>query len=320
MPVSIRELIYLNRSPCDLYTINKNIFDIHIKKKSQLGKDILRDLVAKKTTTLYAKENDHKKIVETQQNLLRNSTRSISIGNPLENAKKQLNFLTLNMYYLYQNVTDNELLNLQIQSINILSQFLLDNIHIHKPLFDEYQKQKHHHIFSQPLLSSLFLLGVLKQSHMYADKNIEQLFLTSYLKDIGMSAIPTDRYDKEELSEKEKKLLLKHARISVEILIGRTPLKPNHLRIIEYHHAFSHLRTQINSEAKNVFEDDNEMLLGFETLAISITDIISAMISERPYRNSTTLFQSLEFIKYIIADQFPKEFKLFVTFFKQFYS
>ena len=63
-----------------------------------------------------------------------------------------------------------------------------------------------------------------------------------------------------------------------------------------------------------------DILTGFETMMVSITDVIAAMVSERPYRPSLPVYRSLEYVKLLIADQYPSEFRLLVSYFKQFYS
>ena len=89
-------------------------------------------------------------------------------------------------------------------------------VDINKQLYKEFIKQGHHYIYAQPFLSTLFLLGVMKNSRMYIDKDIELFFLTSYFKDIGMSAIPTEKYNQENLDDEDKKLL---STISVIVVV-----------------------------------------------------------------------------------------------------
>ena len=127
-----------------------------------------------------------------------------------------------------------------------------------------------------------------------------------------MSAIPTPKYDSIQLSDEDKILLLKHPAHSVTILAGRLNLRPTYLKIIENHHLFTLLQNRINPA--------EDILSGFETMMVSITDVIAAMVSERPYRPSLPVFRSLEYVKLLIADQYPSEFRLLVSYFKQFYS
>jgi HD-GYP domain-containing protein (c-di-GMP phosphodiesterase class II) len=54
-------------------------------------------------------------------------------------------------------------------------------------------------------------------------------------------------------------------------------------------------------------------------MLVTVMDVISAMISGRPYRKASSLYESLDLIKLLIADQYPQEFKLIVTYFRSFF-
>lgn len=315
MPISVRELLYLSECPCNVYTMRESIYTLTLKKGAFLTNQVLKDLIKNHHAKIFVKHEDRLDIISQQQDNLRQVTRSLSIGDPLEKGRKQINLLTINMRYLYENPTNDETLNLQFQSVKNLASFLLKKPEVHEPLYRHYLDQKHHFIFAQPLLSSLFVLGLLKQSHLYSDREIEQYFLTSYFKDVGMSAIPTEKYDQEDLSPEDKILLTKHAKTSVLILEGRVQLSPNHMSIIKNHHMFSLLTDRLT---QNIEKEDSE-LNGFETMVISIMDVIAAMITERPYRNPTTLFESLELVKLLVTDQYPQEFRMIVSYFKTFF-
>lgn len=150
-------------------------------------------------------EDDRLLLKIAQQENLTSVTRSLSIGDPLEKARLQTNLLTLNMGYLYEDPTDDNNLNLQVQSAKNLAVFLFNKPQIHEALYKEFIKQGHHYIFAQPFLSTLFLLGVMKNSRLYIDKDIELFFLTSYFKDIGMSAVPVEKYNDDHLTDEDKK-------------------------------------------------------------------------------------------------------------------
>lgn len=265
---------------------------------------------------LFVMEDDRNLLKIAQQENLTTVTRSLSIGNSLEKARLQTNLLTLNMGYLYEDPTDDNLLNLQVQSAKNLATFLFNKPQIHEALFNEFVKQGHHYIFAQPFLSTLFLLGVMKNSRLYIDKDIELFFLTSYFKDIGMSAIPVEKYNNENLTDDDKLLLASHPQLSVNILKGRVPLPPNHLKIIENHHIYSTLTNQMNLSSK----DDPTNVFGFETMMISVMDTVAAMTTDRPFRKAESLFKSLDLIRLLIGDQYPQEFKLIVHYFKNFFK
>lgn len=315
-PISFREVFFIAETPCDVYAQVDGLFKVIMYKRSEVSSSLLKDLLQKKMANLFVMEEDRQLLRLAQQENLINVTRSLSIGDPLEKARLQTNLLALNLVYLYEDPTDDNLLSLQVQSAKNLATFLFNKPHIHEALYREFIKQGHHYIFAQPFLSTLFLIGVLKNSRLYIDKDIELFFLTSYLKDIGMSAIPVEKYNEENLSDDDKKLLATHPQLSVNILKGRVPLPPNHLKIIENHHIYSTLTNQYNLSSK----DDPNTVFGFETMMISVMDTVAAMTTDRPFRRAESLFKSLDLIRLLIGEQYPQEFKLIVFYFKNFFK
>jgi hypothetical protein len=315
-PISIRELIFIDQCPCDVYAPINGLFDIVVEERRIISPRFIKELMSAGHTRFFVSYEDRKKLIENHQDQLTNITRSLSIGNPVDNGKKHINLLAVNMSYLYEDPTNDAFLSIQLQSAKNLALFLIENYKIHKELFNQFTNQNHHYIFAQPFISSLFLIGILRQSHLYSDREIENLFITSYFKDIGMSAIPTHKYDSQELSDEDKKRLADHPSQSVKILQGRVPISPSHLKIIEGHHRFSLINNEIFVEDP----DDTETVYGFETTITTVCDIIAAMISRRPYRDPTKLFDALDLIKALISDDHPTEFKLIVGYFRQFFS
>lgn len=314
-PISLRGFLFLKQSPCDVYGLENSLYKVLLKKNSYINTSVLKNLIQQGHTKVFVPHSQHSELIELQQDELVKVTRSLSIGPPLDNAKKLVNLLTVNMAHLYDFPTDDKTLNLQIQSVKNLCLFLYNRPEIHAPLYHEFSKQKHHFIVAQPFISSLFLIGVLKQSRMFSDKEVENLFLTSYFKDIGMSSVPTEKFDKDELSHDEKMLLARHAGHSVQILQGRLPLAPQYFKIIQNHHSFSLLTRDMNLD-----KSQEQLAQGFETMIVSVMDIIAAMITERPYRPSVPIFESLELTKVLIIDEFPHEFKLIVGYFRNFFQ
>lgn len=316
IPFTIRELFSLQSCPCDIYTFENGEFNEILREGSYLGPKVLKELISEGHTQVFTQESQRGKLIEIQQENLRQVTRSFSMGSPLDNCKRQLSLLTLNLRYLFEDPTNDGTLNLQYQSLKILFKFLYENPRKHEYIYHEFIKQGHHYIFTQPFISSLFLIGILKHSHAYSEKDVEQMFITSYFKDIGMSAIPVEKYDKEELTDKDKKILSKHAKLSVQILQGRLQISPLHFKIIEAHHSFSSLNSGVESSEKN-----NEVLIsGFETMMVNITDIVAAVISPRPYRAPDSLFHALDIAKILMSTEYPDEFKLLVNYFRNFFS
>ncbi len=316
-PISVRELLFITDLPCDVYALENDSFKIVLKRRSYINKDVIKGLIQKGQHELYISHSDRSSLITYQQDNLRKVTRSLSVGDPLDKGKKVLNLLTINMEYLYRDPTNDETLSLQYQSAKNLAAFLSANLDLHEPLYKSFIQMKHHFVFAQPLLSSIFLLGVLKMSHLFNAKDVENLFITSYFKDIGMSAIPTEKYDQVELDDEEKKLLSRHAAHSVSILQGRITLGPQYLTIIENHHSFSLLAKELDYFSKN--DKQGEVVAGFETILVCVMDVIAAMISGRPFRPASNLFDALELVKILMSEQYPQEFKIIVTYFKNFF-
>ncbi len=315
-PVSLRELMVLGHTPCDLYLPQELGFKVVLKNKQSLTNEAIKNFLSSGVVQLFAEEEHYPHIIEAIQSELKKITRSLSIGNPLDNAKRQVNLITIHLTHLYETPTDNEKLQLQFQSVKNLAHFLINNPKVHSPLYNSFKEQKHHYIFAQPMLASIFLLGILQQSRLLSHKELESLFLTSYFKDIGMSIIPVEKYNHPELSRQDKALFAKHPQLSLDLLAGRVALSPTYLKIIENHHTFSLL----GADGFDPEKPHGKFIGGFETMIISVTDIIAAMISERPYREATSLFDALELIRVLIADNYPEEFKYIVHYFRQFFK
>jgi hypothetical protein len=313
--IAFREVFFIAEAPCDVYAQIDGLFKIVIYRKSEINNQLLKEILQRKLSNLFVMDADRILLRSAQQENLRNVTRSLSIGDPLLKATLQANLLTLNLGYLYEDPTNDSLLSLQVQSARNLATFLYNKPQIHEDLYKNFINQGHHYIYAQPFLSTLFSLGVMKNSQLYTDKDIELFFLTSYLKDIGMSAIPVEKYNEEHLTEEDKQLLASHPQLSVKILKGRVPLPPNHLKIIESHHIYSTLTRRYQLAPK----DDPNVIFGFETMIISVMDTAAAMITDRPFRRRETLFKSLDIIRLLISEQYPQEFKLIVVYFKNFF-
>ncbi len=316
-PITIRELIGLGHCPADIFIFENEQYILSIKKGAYLDTKILREHIQKGHSSVFVRESGRDSIISAQQENLRVITRSFSMGDSKDNAIKQLNLLTINLRYLFEDPTNDETLNLQHQSLKILFNYLFKNSKHHEEIFHHYIKQGHHYIFAQPVLSSIFLIGILKTAHVYSQKDIENLFIASYFKDIGMCAIPLEKYDQDELSIKDKQILSKHSETSVRILKGRLPLTPNYFEVIKYHHSFSLLKRDLGTELSF---NDNMRIIGFETVMVNICDIIAAMISPRPYREAESLYDSLKLVREIISPEYPNEFKLIVNYFRNFFT
>ena len=169
------------------------------------------------------------------------------------------------------------------------------------------------------MLSSVLLLSFLQSIHLFHDKEVENLFLASYFKDIGIAMIPGDKYDLKTLTTRDQELFANHADFSFDLLEGRIPLSKNYLTIIKHHHFLNDKMKEFLLKDKKK-KKEPEIIFGIESTLVSVFDILVAMTSDRPYRKGMSLYQSLELIKKMMADDYPQEFKALVVFLKQFYK
>lgn len=318
-PVLVGELYLIKRLKGPVYVFKAGAFYPVINAGLSPSKDVIMTLIKNNHKEVYLLADD---LIEIRNNLeaaLTKVTRSLSVGDPIENGSKDLKLLSLNLGGLYKNPHNDDLLMLQFQSSQNLSKFLLENKKHQLSLFQSLSLETFHFTLTQPMLSSLLLLYFLQSIHLFHDKEVENLFLASYLKDIGLSLIPDDKYDIKTLTTRDLDLFAGHADFSFELLDGRIPISKNYLTIIKHHHFLNDkLKTLLQKEKKKRIEPD--IIFGIESTLISVFDMLVAMTTDRPYRKSIGLFQALEIIKKTMADDYPQEFRALVVFLKQFYK
>ncbi len=307
-PIQVKDLIYIKKSPGDIYIYENRLYSKVIGKNQQITRDDLKSLLANKHFTLFIDYESYAKIHEVLRSRLIKVTRSLSVGDPQTKVPAQMNLLSRNMASIYQNPLDTESIKLQFQSINNFSTFLSYHPNEINKFYADFAGQNHHYTLAQPMLSTLMLMGFISKNKLFSDKETQKLFAASYFKDIGMSLIPSDKFDIETPNNKDKNEIADHAGHSVQVLENRVALTPEQIELIANHH-------------KIIEETDNtDIFYGFETMIVSITDIIAAMTSDRPYRKRHSLYQSLEYIREILGQSHAKEFKLLVIFLKNFFK
>jgi response regulator RpfG family c-di-GMP phosphodiesterase len=318
-PVLVGELYLARKLKHPVYIFKDGVFLPVIPEGAVPNKDQINALIRNLHKQVYVYREDSDLIKKNLETALIKITRSLSVGDPLENGAKDIKLLSLNMGGLYQNPHSDELLMLQFQSSQNLTKFLMENKKHQSFFFQSLARENFHFTVAQPMLSSILLLSFLQSIHLFHDKEVENLFLASYLKDIGISLIPDIKYDEKTLTKKDRDLFASHADFSFDLLEGRIPLSKNYLNIIKHHHF-------LNDRIKNLLDKDhkadtdNEMIMGLESTLVAVFDILVAMTNARPYRKDLSLYQSLEVIKRMMADEYPQEFKALVIFLKQFFK
>lgn len=318
-PILVGELYLARKLKHPVYIFKNGFFYPVIHEDSVPSKDQINTLIKNSHREVYVYKDDIQEIKKNLETALVKVTRSLSVGDPLENGTKDLKLLSLNLSGLYQNPHNDELLMLQFQSTQNLSKFLMENKKYQPFFYQNLIRENFHFTLAQPMLSSVLLLSFLQAIHLFHDKEIENLFLSSYLKDIGVSMIPSDKYDLKTLTSRDQELFANHADFSFELLEGRIPLSKNYLTIIKHHHFLNDKMKELVSKDRKKMKDP-EIVFGLESTLVAVFDILVAMTSERPYRRGMSLYQSLELIKKMMADDYPQEFKALVVFLKQFYK
>lgn len=319
-PILVGELYLCRKLKHPVYVYKDGLFAAVLTEGSVPSKEMINTLIKNSHKEVYVYNDDIINIKKNLETALIKITRSLSVGDPLENGTKDMKLLSLNLGGLYKNPHNDELLMLQFQSSQNLSKFLLENRKYQSFFFQNLVSENFHFMVSQPMLSSVMLLSFLQAIHLFHDKEIENLFLTSYLKDIGIAIIPSEKYDIKVLSSRDQELFADHADFSFELLEGRVPLSKNYLTIIKQHHFLNDKIKDLLSREKGQYLQGTEMIYGIESTLVAVFDIVVAMMSDRPYRKGISLYQSLEVVKKMMADDYPQEFKALVVFMKQFFK
>ena len=324
VPISMREIIFLCLAPCDLWIYIHDDFEIFLTKNQEVKRSVLKGLIQNGIYQLFIEPGFVDVFRKSQQQNLRESSRGLSIGDPFKNIQKQMALLSLNMEDLYKNPLNEESLSLQYQSARNLVNFLSNHKKNAAQFYQDFAQQEYHYTISHPLLSSLLLVSFLQSLYLFSEKEEEVLFLTNYFKDIGMSLIPVETFNKKSLSSSERALISEHTQHSVNILRGHIPLGKNYLNIIANHHNHPLIQAEADHPSRkagrgpNIFGDG--LAEGIETVFVVMMDMTTAMISPRPYRSPMDLFTALNTIKILFADDYRQEFYHLVYFLQRFFS
>ena len=316
-PLQTGQLFLASKLESPVYVWSGGLFSAVFQSGEVPHKDRIRQLLIDQIKEVYLYPADAKSIAEQLEQSLIKVTRSLSVGDPKENGSRALRLMSMNMDSLYQNPHDDELLMKQFQSSQNMAKFLMENKKIIPLFFRDMGRENFHFTIIQPMMSSMLLLGFLQSIHLFHEREIETLFLTSLMKDIGLGLIPEEKYDIKGLTHDEQILFAHHAQFSYEILDGRVPLTKNQLSIIKHHHFLNDRLKKILNKDKPHSGDDS-MMFGVESTMVAVADIVVAMTSNRPYRQGLSTYQSLELIRKMIGDEYPQEFRALVVFLKNF--
>jgi hypothetical protein len=319
-PLLVGELFLAQKLKHPVYVFEGGVFRAAIPAGVVPSREDVNKLIRGFVREVFVYPEDREGIRQNLEAALIKVTRSLSVGDPFENGSRELKLLSLNLGSLYENPHDDKQLMLQFQSMQNLGKFMLEHRKLQAQFYQGLMQENFHFTLTQPMLSSIMLLSFLQATHLFHDKEIESLFLTSYLKDIGFGMIPRQKYDQKHLSERDRQLFSGHADFSHELLDGRVPLTKSQLTIIRHHHFLNEKIKLFLAPSDGGKDRDPDVVLGLESTLVAVFDILVAMTSDRPYRKGMSLFQALEVIKRVIADDYPQEFRALVVFLKQFHK
>ena len=317
-PVFVGHLSIVDALEQNAFSFEEGKFKKALSANEGITPSFIRNYANEISSEIYIHEEDYQELQRFLSEKLLKLTRSLSIGNPAKNGPKHAHLLSLQMANLYQDPFNDALLSSQFQSGQNLSALLMNNKGMHKGLYQSVAKQGHHYTIAQPLLSSILLLSFIQSTGIFSERETQNLFLTSYFKDIGMSFIPREKFEQAHLTEFDKRIFSEHAENSMKILNGRIPLASNYLELIKNHHYLNYKIQCLATNSK--YAPKEEMITGLESSMLSALDILVAMTTPRPYRQKTSVFQALELLKRVLSDEHPQEFRSLVVFLKHFFS
>lgn len=317
-PIFIAQLMMLDSLEKPAFSYTDGLFVKVLEANSGASVDFISHYAKNISSEIFIYKEDFIKLHEKLNQEIIKVTRSLSQGDPKTKGIKHVNLLSMQMANLYSDPFNDELLSNQFQSAKNFFNLLFQNKGIHKALYANLVKQNHHYTIAQPLLASILLVSFLQSTGMFSEKEIQNYFLTSYFKDIGLSLIPREKFELAHLNEYDKELFAEHAINSRRLLKNRIPLNMTQLNIIENHHFLNYKIQALMSESFTTNKD--KMLTGVESTLLSSIDIIVAMSAKRPYREAVSVFKALELLKKVIATEYPSEFKNLVIFLKHFFK
>lgn len=316
-PIFVGHLSIADALRMSAYSFVNGSFHRVLLPNEGISIDFIKNYARDISTEIYIHEEDFTELNEQLSDKLVKLTRSLSIGDPQKNGARHAHLLSLQMASLYKDPFNDELLSSQFQSGQNLSNLLINNREIHKSLYQTITRQGHHYTIAQPLLSSILLLSFIQSTGLFSEKEAQNLFMTSYFKDIGMSFIPREKFELADLNDFDKKIFSEHSENSMKILEGRVPLSANQLELIKNHHFLNYKIQALAANRKYAPED--QLVAGLESAMLSAIDILVAMTNDRPYRKGTSVFTALELLKRVLSDEHPQEFKNLVIFLRQFF-
>lgn len=318
VPASIEQILVLERSKGQIFVNANGIFRPIIEANAAVKPIEIEQHYKRGNVQFFVHEEDFKQIKSMMFNKLQEATRRLSIGDALESGTNYLTCLLQNLSLLYEDYHNQKLLSLIYQTAPSFTIYLQANKKIITELYLAVCKERTHYLFKQPILSSLFLTSFIIKYNIFSTREIQDLFLISVLKDLGMCFLPRDAWDKRNLDNYQQEALNKHAQNSVQLLRDRIPIHHSGLYIVEHHHFHNDTVRKYLKEQK--IEQDQTLVHGIETTITAMADLVCAMYSPRPYRKAYSIDTIKKVTHLVLRDLYPEEDKLLIKFIDHFFD
>jgi hypothetical protein len=318
-PVSYQQLLLLPKCQSNVYTYYDGTYITVFDSEQKINGKIISNWKQKGIYQFFVSKADQQKIVDMAYKNFQEVTRQLSIGHPLEKGTEYLIQLADLLNLLYDDYQNEELLRLVYHTSHSFYYYLEQNANLIRLHYGTIQRLPISFYFKQPILSSLFMIGFLLEHQIVGSRENVDLFSVSLLKDIGMCLVPRDSWNKKILDQTDRLCLEKHSGHSVMLLKEHLPLNKSQLHIIEQHHFQNELVRKIITDTKSANENMEEIIQGFETMVVAISDLIVAMFSERPYRPKYPAEIVQKVVKTLCDNNYPSETKMLTNFIRNFY-
>lgn len=318
IPVSIEQLLTMDRTQGQIFINNNGVFRPIINALTVIKPIEVEQYYKRGNTVFYVSEADFKQIKNLLFLKLQETTRRLSVGDAVESGKNYLSCLLQNLSALYEDYHNQQLLSLIYQTSPSFTSYLQANKKVITDLYLFVCKERVHYLFKQPILSSLFLTSFIVKYNIFSNREIQDLFVISLLKDLGMCFLPREAWDKRNLDNYQQEALNKHSQNSVQLLKDRIPIHSSGLHIIEHHHFHNDTVRKFLKEQK--IEQDQTLVHGIETTITAMADLICAMYSPRPYRKAYPLDTIKKITHLVLRDLYPEEDKLLISFVDHFFD
>lgn len=250
--VNTNFLIRLTEAPCSIYLQVKNnneksIFMI-VLKKGKKSKKIIEKFMSEGVDTLFVNSFDRLIIVNQVSVILCDFIQNREqVGIPQDMAKLDAGFEFVVNEFAQVPAAVSDIMNISNACINVM-QSVVKDISSLGTLLNLFTSNQKGYLYSHSILTSYIAAHVLNTISWGGISHVEKINFVIFFHDIMLAPVyqnhPTLKYEEDlifsdELSDKEKEVVLNHARLAAEIIVTykRTPIGADLL--IKQHHGMT---------------------------------------------------------------------------------